>query len=298
MFKKEKDVIIIGAGVSGMTSAIYLKRANLDVLLLESEYPGGQITKTDAIENYPGFVNINGFELSEKIFEQVKNLNVEYKNEKVLEIKKGNIIEVITENNVYESKNVIIATGRSPKRLGIENEDKFTGKGISYCALCDGNLYKNKNVAIVGAGNSAFEESLYLSKICNKVTIIARHDVFKADDILVEKVKNTKNIEILTNKEVKEIIGNEKLEQVILNDGTKLDISGLFIYIGQQTNIKPYEKLNITNEYGYINVNNKMESNVPGIYACGDCINKELYQIITASSDGAIAANQIIKKEG
>lgn len=293
------NTVIIGSGIAGMTAAIYLKRADIDFVIIESSAPGGQILRTSTIENYPGFKQIDGPEFAMNVYKQLNNLDVKYIYDEVIEIINNNVDKIIkTTNQEIICKNVIIATGRSPKRLGIENEDKFTGKGISYCALCDGNLYKNKNVAIVGAGNSAFEESLYLSKICNKVTIIARHDVFKADDILVEKVKNTKNIEILTNKEVKEIIGNEKLEQVILNDGTKLDISGLFIYIGQQTNIKPYEKLNITNEYGYINVNNKMESNVPGIYACGDCINKELYQIITASSDGAIAANQIIKKEG
>lgn len=293
------NTVIIGSGIAGMTAAIYLKRADIDFVIIESSAPGGQILRTSTIENYPGFKQIDGPEFAMNVYKQLNNLDVKYIYDEVIEVIDNDLDKIIkTTNQEITCKNVIIATGRSPKRLGIENEEKFTGKGISYCALCDGNLYKNKDVAIVGAGNSAFEESLYLSKICNKVTIIARHDVFKADGILVEKVKNTKNIEIMTNKEVKEIIGNEKLEQIILNDGTKLDISGLFIYIGQQTNIKPYEKLNITNEYNYINVNNKMETNISGIYACGDCINKELYQIITAASEGAIAANQIIKKEG
>ena len=293
------NTVIIGSGIAGMSAAIYLKRADIDFVIIESSAPGGQILRTSTIENYPGFKQIDGPEFAINVYKQLNNLDVKYIYDEVIEIINNNVDKIIkTSNQEIICKNVIIATGRTPRRLGIENEEKFTGKGISYCALCDGNLYKNKDVAIIGAGNSAFEESLYLSKICNKVTIIARNDVFRADDILVDKVKNTKNIEILTKKEVKEIIGNEKLEQIILNDGTKLDISGLFIYIGQHTNIKPYEKLNITNEYGYINVNNKMETNIPSIYACGDCINKELYQIITAASEGAIAANQIIKKEG
>lgn len=293
------NTVIIGSGIAGMTAAIYLKRADIDFVVIESSAPGGQILRTSTIENYPGFKEIDGPEFAMNVYKQLNNLDVKYIYDEVIEIVDNDLDKFVkTTNQVITCKNIIIATGRTPKRLGIENEEKFTGKGISYCALCDGNLYKNKDVAIVGAGNSAFEESLYLSKICNNVTIIARHDVFKADDILVEKVKNTKNIEIFTHKEVKEIIGNEKVEQIILNDGTKLDVAGLFIYIGQQTNIKPYEKLNITNKYNYINVNCKMETSIPSIYACGDCINKDLYQIITAASEGAIAANQIIKKEG
>lgn len=293
------NTVIIGSGIAGMTAAIYLKRADIDFVIIESSAPGGQILRTSTIENYPGFKQIDGPEFAMSVYKQLNNLDVEYIYDEVIEIINNDVDKVVKMNNQeIACKNIIIATGRSPKKLGIEKEEKFTGKGISYCALCDGNLYKNKDVAIIGAGNSAFEESLYLSKICNKVTIIARNDVFKADDILVDKVKNTENIEILTKKEVKEIIGNEKIEQIILNDGTILNIEGLFIYIGQQTNIKPYEKLNITNKYDYINVNNKMETDVSGIYACGDCINKELYQIITAASEGATAASQIIKKEG
>lgn len=293
------NTVIIGSGIAGMTAAIYLKRADIDFVIIESSAPGGQILRTSTIENYPGFKQIDGPEFAMNVYKQLNNLDVKYIYDEVIEIINNDVDKVVKmSNQEITCKNIIIATGRSPKKLRIEKEEKFTGKGISYCALCDGNLYKNKDVAIIGAGNSAFEESLYLSKICNKVTIIARNDVFKADDFLVDKVENTENIEILTKKEVKEIIGNEKIEQIILNDGTVLNIEGLFIYIGQQTNIKPYEKLNITNKYGYINVNNKMETNISGIYACGDCINKELYQIITAASEGATAASQIIKKEG
>lgn len=293
------NTVIIGSGIAGMTAAIYLKRADIDFVVIESSVPGGQILRTSIIENYPGFKEIDGPEFAMNVYKQLNSLGVKYIYDEAIEIINNDEEKIVkTINQEITCNNVIIAMGRSPKQLGLENEEKFTGKGISYCALCDGNLYKNKDVAIVGAGNSAFEESLYLSKICNKVTIIARSDLFKADDILVEKVKNTKNIEILAKKEIKEIIGDDKLRQVILNDDTKLDIAGLFIYIGQQTNIKPYEKLSIINEYNYININSKMETNVPGIYACGDCINKDLYQIITAASDGAIAASQIIKKEG
>lgn len=293
------NTVIIGSGIAGMSAAIYLKRAGIDFVVIESSAPGGQILRTSTIENYPGFKAIDGPEFAMNVYKQLNNLDVEYIYDEVVEIianENEKTIKML--NQQITCENVIIAMGRSPKRLGLENEEKLIGKGISYCALCDGNLYKNKNVAIVGAGNSAFEEALYLSKICNKITIISRNSVFKADDILIDKVKNIQNIEILTKKEIKEIIGVDKLNKIVLNDNSIIDIDGLFIYIGQQTNIKPYQKLNITNQYGYINVNNKMETDIPGIYACGDCINKELYQIITAASDGAIAANQIIKKEG
>ena len=185
MLKNHKDVIIIGAGVSGMTSAIYLKRFNLDVLLIESKYPGGQMTKTDIIENYPGFISIDGFSLSEKIFERVKNLNIDYVNEEVISIDEKNL-EVVTENKIYTARKIIIATGRKPKKLGIE--DNYINKGVSYCAICDGALYKDKIVAVVGSGDSAVSSAIYLSKICKEVYLLVRKDTLKAKDYLVSKL--------------------------------------------------------------------------------------------------------------
>jgi len=289
MLKKNKDVIIIGAGVSGMTSAIYLKRLNLDILLLESSYPGGQITKTDVIENYPGFVKINGFELSDKIFEQVTNLNIEYKNEKVLEIKKGTTIEVVTENSIYETQNLIVATGRSPKKIGIEED--YINKGVSYCAICDGALYKDKVVAVVGSGDSAVTSAIYLSKICKKVYLIVRKDYLKAKDYLVQKLNE--KVTVLFNKNVTKLYGEDKLEYIELNSIDKLRVDGLFIYIGSTPNT---DFIDVVKEEGYIIVDDTMKTSEDNIYACGDVIKKDVYQITTATSDATIAAINIAKK--
>lgn len=289
MLKKNKDVIIIGAGVAGMTSAIYLKRLNLDILLLESEYPGGQITKTDSIENYPGFVKINGFDLSEKIFEQVTNLNISYSNEKVIEIKKGNTMEVITENNIYEAQNLIIATGRRPNKLGIE--DNYLNKGVSYCAICDGALYKDKVVAVVGGGDSAVTSAIYLSKICKKVYLIVRKDYLRTKDYLVQKLNE--KVTVLFNKEVTKLYGENNLEYIELNNIDKLKVDGLFIYVGSIPNT---DFIDVDKDNGYIIVDETMKTSENNIFACGDVIKKDVYQITTAVSDATIAAINAAKK--
>lgn len=282
MLKNHKDVIIIGAGVSGMTSAIYLKRFNLDVLLIESNYPGGQMTKTDIIENYPGFISIDGFSLSEKIFEQVKNLNIDYVNEEVISIDEKNL-EVVTENKIYTARKIIIATGRKPKKLGIE--DNYINKGVSYCAICDGALYKDKIVAVVGSGDSAVSSAIYLSKICKKVYLLVRKDTLKAKDYLVSKLNE--KVTVLFNKNVTNLYGEDKLEYVELNNEDKLNIDGLFIYIGSIPNT---DIINVDKEDGYILVDDKMMTSNPNIYACGDVIKKDVYQITTAISDATIAS--------
>lgn len=282
MLKNHKDVIIIGAGVSGMTSAIYLKRFNLDVLLIESEYPGGQMTKTDIIENYPGFISIDGFSLSEKIFEQVKNLNIDYVNEEVISIDEKNL-EVVTENKIYTARKIIIATGRKPKKLGIE--DNYINKGVSYCAICDGALYKDKIVAVVGSGDSAVSSAIYLSKICKKVYLLVRKDTLKAKDYLVSKLNE--KVTVLFNKNVTNLYGEDKLEYVELNNENKLNVDGLFIYIGSTPNT---DIINVDKENGYILVDDKMMTSNKNIYACGDVIKKDVYQITTAISDATIAA--------
>ena len=288
MSKQVKDVIIIGSGVAGMTSAIYLKRLGLDILLLEGNYPGGQITKTDVIENYPGFININGFDLSEKIFSQVSNLNIEYVNESVINVKNGEIIEIETNNSVYEAKNVIVATGRSPKKLGIE--DKFINKGVSYCSICDGALYKDKVVAVVGSGDSAVTSANYLSKICKKVYLIVRKDYLKAQDYLVKKMNE--KITVLFNKNVTNLYGKESLEYIELNNTDKLKIDGLFIYIGSNPNS---EFVDVDKDNGYILVDSNMKTSEDNIYAVGDVIKKDVYQITTAISDATIAAIECAK---
>lgn len=290
------NTVIIGSGIAGMTAAIYLNRANIDFIIVESSTPGGQILRTSTIENYPGFKEIDGPTLAINIYKQLSNLNVKYCYDNVEEIiKDSDSYKVKCNNTEISCKNIIVATGRSPRKLGIENEEKFIGKGISFCAICDGSLYKDKNAAVIGGGNSAFEESLYLSNFCNKVTIIVRSDTFRADETLINKVKNNDKIKILTNRQVKNVNGNDKLESITLDNDEVLEIDGMFIYIGQVPNTKILKDLNILNDYGYIKVDKNMKTDINNIYACGDCIDKDLYQIITAASDGAIAANQIIK---
>lgn len=287
------DCIIIGAGISGCTAAIYLKRAGLNILMLEKKAIGGQIINTSEIENYPTITSTDGFTFSENLKKQIKNLNIEIKYEEVLDIKNNDVKEVVTKNNTYLTKNIIIATGRIPRKLDLENENNLLGKGISYCATCDGFFYKNKNVAILGGGNSALEAAIYLSKICNNVTIINRSEKLRADYELINEVKKLNNIQIIYNEQIKELKENNGyLGSIILNNQT-LKVDGLFIYIGLIPTLPFIKNINLNLDNGYILVDNKMKTNIDGIYACGDIIKKDLYQIITAASEGAIAASNI-----
>ena len=287
------DCIIIGAGISGCTAAIYLKRAGLNILMLEKKAIGGQIINTSEIENYPTITSTDGFTFSENLKKQIENLNIEIKYEEVLDIKNNTIKEVITKNNIYLTKNIIIATGRTPRKLELNNENTLLGKGISYCATCDGFFYKNKDVAILGGGNSALEAAIYLSKICNNITIINRSEKLRADYELINEVKNLKNIQIIYNEQIKELKENNGyLDGIVLNDRT-LKVDGLFVYIGLIPTLPFIKNVNLNLDNGYIVVDDKMKTNIDGIYACGDIIKKNLYQIITAASEGAIAASNI-----
>lgn len=296
--KLDFDCIIIGAGVAGMTSALYLKRAGIDVMIIEKNYVGGQINKTNIIENYPGFQKIDGPTLSLTMENQLKALDIPIIYRTVLDIVDNNELKNIkTDKETYKAKAVVIATGKTERKLGIPLENELTGHGVSYCATCDGNFYKTKEVAIVGAGNTAMEEALYLSNICSKVYLINRTSLFsKADNILLEKVKNKENIDIITDSVVTTLLKkNQILSGIILNNVKKLDINGLFIAIGSVPDINFTKNLNLKTENGYIIVDNRMETNIKGIFAAGDIIKKDLYQIITAASDGAIAANSVKK---
>ena len=286
------DSIIIGAGISGMTAAIYLKRYNLNVLIIEKEIPGGQISKASLIENYPGIKKTDGITFSTNLLNQIEELGLKINYEEVIEIKEENDLKIVkTNNNEYKTKTIIIATGRRPRPLNI-GEEKYIGKGLSYCATCDGMFYKDEDVIIVGGGNSALEESLYLSDICKKVTILNRSDKLKADTILLEKVEKRNNIEIIYNEEIKEIKEeNDKIKSIITKNNKEIKGSGLFVYIGLIPNTEIFK--NIKTENGYILVNNNQETNIKGIYAIGDVIKKSLYQLVTAASDGALAANNI-----
>lgn len=290
------DCVIVGAGVSGMTAALYLKRYGYNILLLEKGMPGGQINQSPNIENYPGFTKIDGPSLSLSLLEQLKNLDVVPTYGTVNKIIKEEEILVETDIANYKAKTVIVATGRHPRKLGVENEERLIGRGVSYCATCDGPLFKGKDVCVIGGGNSALEEALYLSTLCRKVTIIHRRDSFAGDHTLVEKVLNTENIEINYNSVVNTF--NEEngiLKGITLKDGRELLCSGAFIYIGLESNNEFLQELNINIENNSILVENDMSTNIAGIYACGDSIKKDLYQIVTATSDGAVAASSVKK---
>lgn len=294
--KETFDCIIIGAGVAGTTSSIYLKRWNFNILLLEKNMPGGIISNTSIIENYPGIKKIDGSTFAMNLYEQIKELDINYKYGNASEItQKNNLFIVNTDLENYQTKSIIIATGRTPRKLNLENEDKLIGNGISYCATCDGLLYKDKEVCVVGGGNSALEESLYLSKICKKITIINRSSKLRADEILIEKVKNTANIEVMYNSNIIKLKEKQnKLTNIIIkkeNETKELLCHGLFIYIGFEPIIPNVPNLKLNDNY--IVADEKMQTNIDNICACGDIIKKDLYQIITAAGEGATAANTI-----
>ncbi len=287
------DCIVIGAGIAGTTASIYLKRAGIKILLLEKKAIGGQIINTSEIENYPTILSTDGFTFSNHLKKQLEHLNIQIQYEEVIDIKNNEIKEVITNKNTYFTKNIIIATGRIPRKLQIEHADQLLGKGISYCATCDGFFYKNKDVAVLGGGNSSLEAAIYLSRLCHQVTIINRSDKLRADQELIQEVNQLENVKIIYNENIQSLESREGyLSKIILNN-EELKVEGLFVYIGLVPTLPFISHLNLNLEDGYIKVDSKMKTNLVGIYACGDIIKKDLYQIITASSEGAIAASNI-----
>lgn len=287
------DIIIIGAGPAGMTSAIYAKRAGYNPLVLEKNTYGGQIINSSEVANYPGIKKIDGYTFATKIYEQLKELEIEIKHEEVINIKKiDKTINVITNKNEYECKSVIIATGLTKRKLNIENEEKLIGKGISYCATCDGAFFKENDVAVVGGGNTALEDAIFLSNYCKHVYLINRTENFKAEKSLLDSFKQKNNTEIITSANIKKLVGKEKLEKIELDNGKILNISGLFIAIGQipNCNFDIIEK-----ENGFIKSNEECTTNIPGIFVAGDIRNKSVRQIVTAVSDGAVAAINAVK---
>lgn len=294
---RKYDVIIIGAGIAGITSAIYLKRAGLNILLLEKSAPGGQITRISKIENYPGIKEIDGATLALNLYDQLKALDIKINYGEIIDININNNTKIVkTSKEEYEAKNIIIATGREPKKLEIENIDNLIGHGVSFCATCDGSFYKNKIICVVGGGNTALEEALYLSNICSKVYLIHRNKQFKAEKILINEINDKNNIELILNSEVKQIKEEDNaLHSIILNDNKEIICDGLFIAIGSTPKTDFINNTNITRENNYIIVDKNKKTNIEGIYAIGDVIKKDVYQIITASHDGVIAATDIIK---
>ena len=301
--EKIYDTIVIGAGPAGITAAIYLKRANFDILLIEKDAPGGQINKTSTIENYPGVDKIAGSDLASKLYKQTKDLEIDYKygEAKVIE-DKGEYKAIKLQDEELLAKTVILALGKKPKTLRKEETEKLIGHGISFCAVCDGALYKNKDVAVIGGGNSALEEALYLSKICNNVYIIHRRDEMRGDEILVDSINNKDNIKVLYNSEVMKF--NERdgildsLDIKTNEEIKELKVSGCFIFVGYEPATEFLKDLDILDDFGFVEVNDKKETKIKGIFAAGDVVKKEAYQIVTATSDGALAAIGCIKKLG
>jgi len=288
----EYDLVIIGAGPSGLTAAIYAARYKLNTLVI-GEQIGGLAAEAEEIHNFPSHKKITGIELIKKMREQVENLGVEIKNSYVNSIKKiDSQFLVKTSSTEYKAKKIILATGTKKRKLGLELEDKFLGKGISYCATCDAAFFKNKIVGVVGGSNSAITAALLLSKFANKVYIIYRKDkFFRAEPKLVEEVEKNEKIKSIFNSNVTELIGENKLEGVKLDNGDKLNLDGLFIEIGSVPNLKLAEELGIELEENYIKVDKKQRTNIRGVFACGDVTNSPLKQIIVACAQGAIAAN-------
>lgn len=292
---EERDAIIVGSGIAGMTCAIYLKRGGLNPLIIEEGTPGGQLNKINIIENYPGFVKTDGPTLGAEVYNQVNELNVEYLYDKVtkVDLSKENKIIYTAGGKELTCKYLIIATGRLSKKL-FNDDDRYAGKGISYCALCDGNLYKGLDVAVAGGGNSAMEEALYLSDICKSVTMIIRGDSFRGDQSLIDDINNKKNIKCVYNSNITEYnIENGKLTKVFLDAGDKLDVSGLFISIGS---VPSADIFDVNKEKGFIIVDNECMTNIDNVYACGDVIKKNVYQLTTATGEGTTVAYSIIKK--
>ncbi|MDD3170904.1 MAG: thioredoxin-disulfide reductase [Bacilli bacterium] len=297
------DVLIIGAGPAGMTAAIYAARGNLKVGIIEHGAPGGAMVNTSTIENYPGFKKIDGASLSMEMFEQVNELGVEYLGYSAQMIKKEDrefTIKVDGLDEELEAKAVIIATGTKNKVLNIPGEKEYTGHGISWCAICDGSFYKAKDVAVIGGGNSALEEALYLSDIAKKVYIIHRREGFRGAEILLSKLKEKKNVEFILNTVPIEFLGNDNLQEIKLENKVEnrifnIKVEGCFEYIGQQPSSTLVHALDISDENGYILVDRNYETKIKGLFACGDIVAKEIRQIATAVNDGAIAALNVIK---
>ena len=289
------DIVIIGGGPAGLTAAIYGVRANKSVMVLESTSCGGQIINTSYIENYPVAPHITGLEFGQTLQKQAEDLGVKIDYDYVLHIDQiEGGFSIVTDDETLKAKAVIIATGTTPRKLNIENEDRFIGRGVSYCATCDGHFFKDKTVAVVGGGNSAAHEALYLSDLASKVYLIHRRDELRAGDAMVEKLKAKANIELVLQANVSGLIGDDKLQKIKLEDDRELDVDGLFVSIGREPNAGVLIDGLTLDENGYVVSDEKCATNIPGVFVAGDVRTKELRQLVTATSDGAIAATAAI----
>ena len=300
MEEKIYDVIIIGAGPAGMTAAVYTSRANLSTLMMERGVPGGQMANTEEIENYPGFDSILGPDLSNKMFDHAKKFGAEYAYGDIKEIIDGKEYKtIIAGKKEYKARAIIITTGAEYKKIGVPGEQELGGRGVSYCAVCDGAFFRDKELVVVGGGDSAVEEGVYLTRFASKVTIVHRRDQLRAQKILQDRAFANEKISFIWNSTIKQINGTDgKVSGVTLVDTqngeeSEFKTDGVFIYIGMLPLTKPFLNLGITNENGYIETNDVMETKVPGIFAAGDVREKTLRQVVTATGDGSIAAQAV-----
>lgn len=297
-----KDVIVIGSGPGGMTAAMYAARASLSVAIIEQGIPGGQMNNTEIVENYPGYVSILGSELGQKMFDNVKAEKVENIYGIVTSIEdKGDVKVVKTTDNEYEARTVIIATGCLHRTLNVPGEESYSGRGVSYCAVCDGSFFRNKDVVVIGGGDSAVEEGIYLAGLASHVTIVHRRDQLRAIPTLQKRAFDNEKISFVWNAQTERIEGDDtKVTNVVYRDKEtgeekSIQTDGVFIYVGLAPNTEPFANLGITDERGWIETKDDMSTAVPGIYAIGDVRQKQLRQITTAVGDGAIAGQSVFK---
>lgn len=295
--EKIYDVIIIGAGPAGMTAAVYTSRANLSTLMIERGVPGGQMANTEEVENYPGYEHILGPELSTKMFDHAKKFGAEYAYGDIKKIIDGKEYKTIDAGSKqYKARTIIITTGAQYKKIGVPGENELGGRGVSYCAVCDGAFFKEKELVVIGGGDSAVEEGVYLTRFAKKVTIVHRRNELRAQKILQDRAFANEKVDFIWSHTLKEIhdkdgkVGSVTLVSTENGEEQELKVDGVFIYIGMLPLTKPFLDLGITNEEGYIVTNEKMETTIPGIYAAGDVREKMLRQIVTATGDGSIAA--------
>jgi thioredoxin reductase (NADPH) len=290
------DVIIAGAGPAGMTAALYTSRAKMSTLMIEKAMPGGQMTKTEEIENYSGFETILGPDLSNKMFDHSKKFGTEYVRGEISEIKDGFPYKTVAvDGHEYQAKSVIIATGAQYRHLGVPGEKELAGFGVSYCAVCDGAFFEEQEIVVVGGGDSAVEEAIFLTRFASKVTIVHRRDELRAQKIIQNRAFENPKISFIWNSTVEEIVGDGmvsgvRIKNVKTGQEQEYPCNGVFIYIGMNPNSEAIMNLGVTNENGYVDVNEKMKTRVDGIFSAGDVNEKMLRHVITATGDGSVAA--------